>query len=64
MLALSSAGAIERPSWPVDRSRNGMGQSGGLWINYLYKLSENHAAYAVSNRRIGASTAIRNAASR
>ena len=53
---------MERLNWAADLSENGLKQSAGIMINYLYKLSEideNHEAYAAPNRRIIASTAVK-----
>lgn len=64
---LSNGARMERLNWLADRSKNGMRQSGGLMINYLYKLSEidaNHEAYSAPDRAIVASNAIRSAAKR
>ncbi len=64
---LSNGARMERLNWLGDRSGNGVRQSAGMMMNYLYKLSEidaNHEAYSAPERRIVASTAIRNAAKR
>lgn len=64
---LSNGARMERLNWLADRSQNGLTQSAGMMINYLYKLSEidaNHEAYSAPDRRIVASTAIKNAAKR
>ena len=59
---LSNGARMERLNWAADLSENGLKQSAGIMINYLYKLSEideNHEAYAAPNRRIIASTAVK-----
>ena len=59
---LSNGARMERLNWSADLSENGLKQSAGIMINYLYKLSEideNHEAYAAPNRRIIASTAVK-----
>ena len=64
---LTNGARMERLNWLGDRSRNGLRQSAGMMINYLYKLSEideNHESYAAPGRTVVASTAIRNAAKR
>ncbi len=45
---LSNGARIERLNWLADTSENGMSQSGGLMVNYVYKHDEievNHEAY-------------------
>lgn len=64
---LSNGARMERLNWLADRSKNGMRQSGGMMINYLYKLSEideNHESYSAPDRSVVASTAVKNAAKR
>lgn len=64
---LSNGARMERLNWLADRSKNGLRQSGGMMINYLYKLSEideNHEAYAAPDRRVVASSAVKSAAKR
>ena len=58
---LSNGAIIERLNWMGDRSKNGLNQSAGLMVNYLYDLSqidENHEAYS-GNGRITVSTEIK-----
>lgn len=58
---LSNGARIERLNWAGDLSQNGIRQSAGVMVNYLYKLSDiekNHEAYS-SNTTIAASTAVR-----
>lgn len=58
---LSNGARIERLNWAGDLSHNGIRQSAGIMVNYLYKLSDiekNHEAYS-SNATIAASTAVR-----
>lgn len=58
---LSNGARIERLNWMGDISPNGLSQSAGLMINYLYKqdaIEENHHAY-VTGGQIAASAAIR-----
>ena len=50
---LTNGARIERLNWLADRSANGMQQSAGLMVNYLYRLDEieaNHAAYQEGGR--------------
>jgi malonyl-CoA decarboxylase len=64
---LSNGARMERLNWLGDRSGNGLRQSAGMMINYLYKLSEideNHESYAAPDRRIVASSTIKSAAKR
>lgn len=64
---LSNGARMERLNWRADLSKNGVRQSAGMMINYLYKLSEidaNHEAYSAPDRRVVASATIRNAAKR
>jgi malonyl-CoA decarboxylase len=58
---LSNGARIERLNWAGDLSHNGIHQSAGIMVNYLYKLSDiekNHEAYS-SNATIAASSAVR-----
>lgn len=46
---LANGARLERLNWPADMSANGLRQSGGLMVNYLYDLTrieENHEAFA------------------
>lgn len=46
---LSNGARVERLNWLADRSENGMAQSAGMMVNYLYRLDRieaNHEAYA------------------
>lgn len=64
---LSNGARMERLNWLADISKNGVRQSAGMMINYLYKLSEideNHEAYAAPDRRVVASSAVKSAAKR
>jgi len=57
---LTNGARIEQIDWAADLSPNGLKQSLGLMINYLYRLSEiehNHEAY-VSDHHVAASTAV------
>ncbi len=57
---LSNGARVERLNWLGDTSANGLEQSHGLMVNYLYKLDEveaNHEAYA--GGAIAASAAVR-----
>jgi malonyl-CoA decarboxylase len=57
---LTNGARMEQLDWLADTSANGLKQSCGLMINYLYRLSEieqNHEAY-VTERHIAASPAI------
>jgi malonyl-CoA decarboxylase len=50
---LSNGARVERVNWMADMSANGLGQSAGLMVNYLYDLGEiddNHEAYSASGR--------------
>ncbi|MBB4266311.1 malonyl-CoA decarboxylase [Roseospira visakhapatnamensis] len=61
---LSNGARVERLNWMGDRSPKGVRQSGGLMVNYLYKLSDierNHEAYQ-GQGKVATSTAIRNLA--
>jgi malonyl-CoA decarboxylase len=58
---LGNGARIERLNWLGDISANGMNQSCGLMVNYLYRLDDiekNHEVYA-TRKRIVASPAIR-----
>ena len=55
---LTNGARIDRLNWLGDRSVNGMQQSAGLMVNYLYRLDEieaNHAAYQEGGRAAAAS---------
>ena len=50
---LTNGARLERLNWLGDTSPNGLAQSAGLMINYLYKLSDiddNHEAYTAKGR--------------
>ncbi|NQW10924.1 MAG: malonyl-CoA decarboxylase [Alphaproteobacteria bacterium] len=58
---LSNGARMERLNWKSDLSSNGLAQSCGLMINYLYKLADidgNHEAYTDTGR-IAMSSSIR-----
>ncbi|MCW5731741.1 MAG: malonyl-CoA decarboxylase family protein [Alphaproteobacteria bacterium] len=58
---LSNGARVERINWQGDSSINGLRQSAGMMVNYLYKLDEieqNHEAYATEGR-VAASAAVR-----
>ncbi len=58
---LSNGARIERINWLADTSANGIAQSAGLMVNYLYKLSDieaNHEAYR-GEGKVTTSSAIR-----
>jgi len=58
---LSNGARMERLNWMGDRSDNGLAQSAGIMINYLYKLSDveaNHEAYRATGK-VTASSAMR-----
>ncbi len=62
---LSNGARMERLNWAADLSENGLRQSAGLMINYLYRLpeiDENHEAYSAPDRRIIMSSAVKSAA--
>jgi malonyl-CoA decarboxylase len=64
---LSNGARMERLNWLGDRSGNGIRQSAGMMINYLYKLSEidqNHESYSAPDRVIPVSNAIKSLAKR
>ncbi|MGH6989920.1 MAG: malonyl-CoA decarboxylase [Stellaceae bacterium] len=57
---LANGARMEQLNWLADNSANGLKQSCGIMINYLYRLNEieeNHEAY-VGERLVAASTAI------
>ena len=59
---LSNGARVERLNWLGDTSPKGLQQSGGIMVNYLYRLSEietNHEAYR-GEGRVAASSTIRN----
>ena len=59
---LSNGAQVERLNWLADRSANGMTQSCGLMVNYLYRLADierHHEAYRL-NGTINASSGIKN----
>ena len=50
---LSNGARVERLNWLGDRSANGLAQSAGIMVNYLYKLDDieaNHEAYKGEGR--------------
>lgn len=54
---LGNGASLERINWLADTSRRGLQQSGGLMVNYLYRLEdveENHEIY-VKEHRVAAS---------
>jgi malonyl-CoA decarboxylase len=58
---LGNGARLERLNWLADGSENGITQSHGLMVNYLYDLDDiekNHEAYA-EGRRVVASSAVR-----
>ena len=58
---LGNGARLERLNWLADGSDNGITQSHGLMVNYLYDLDDiekNHEAYA-EGRRVVASSAVR-----
>lgn len=58
---LGNGARLERLNWGGDVTANGLRQSAGMMVNYLYRLSEvekNHEAYAGSGR-IAMSTSVR-----
>ena len=64
---LSNGARMERLNWLGDVSANGLKQSAGMMINYLYELSEidqNHESYSAPSRKVVASNAIKAAAKR
>ena len=55
---LTNGARVERLNWLGDRSGNGMQQSAGIMVNYLYRLDEieaNHVAYQEGGRAAAAS---------
>lgn len=58
---LTNGARVERLNWMADTSDNGLAQSAGMMINYLYKLDDieaNHEAYS-GERKVAASSAVR-----
>jgi malonyl-CoA decarboxylase len=58
---LSNGARIERINWAADLSENGIGQSAGIMVNYLYNLPDiekNHEAYT-GQGEITASSSVR-----
>jgi len=58
---LSNGARIERVNWRADTSANGIRQSAGLMVNYLYRLADieaNHEAYAADGT-VAVSSAVR-----
>ena len=58
---LGNGARLERLNWLADGSENGLAQSYGLMVNYLYDLDhieKNHEAYA-ENRQVVAASAVR-----
>ena len=58
---LSNGARIERLNWLADTSENGLRQSAGMMVNYLYKLNDieaNHEAYR-GEGKVMTSSAIR-----
>lgn len=58
---LTNGARVERLNWLGDRSPNGLRQSGGIMVNYAYRLDDiesNHAAYQEGGR--AAASAVRN----
>jgi malonyl-CoA decarboxylase len=58
---LSNGARIERLNWAADLSENGIGQSAGMMVNYLYNLPDiekNHEAYT-GHGEITISSAVR-----
>ncbi len=63
---LSNGARVERLNWAADLSHNGISQSAGIMVNYLYRLADierNHEAYSEGGR-ITASGAVRKLAQR
>jgi malonyl-CoA decarboxylase len=61
---LSNGARVERLNWLGDTSPNGLRQSAGMMVNYLYKLADveaNHEAYT-GEGRLAASPGLRNLA--
>ena len=58
---LGNGARLQRINWAGDLSKNGLRQSYGMMVNYLYdptRIEENHEAYMGEGRR-PAATAIR-----
>jgi malonyl-CoA decarboxylase len=58
---LSNGARLERLNWLADTSANGLGQSAGIMVNYLYRLADiekNHEAYRGAGK-IAAATAVK-----
>lgn len=58
---LSNGARVERINWLADVSKNGLSQSAGLMVNYLYRLADietNHERYRAEGR-IAASGAVK-----
>jgi malonyl-CoA decarboxylase len=58
---LSNGARVERLNWLADVSKNGLSQSAGLMVNYLYRLGDietNHERYRAEGR-IAASNAVK-----
>src|SRR5258706_7237211 len=54
---LGNGARLERLNWLGDTSAAGMRRSGGLMVNYVYRLDDverNHEAYARENRIVAA----------
>jgi malonyl-CoA decarboxylase len=52
---LTNGARIERLNWLADTSRNGLKQSAGMMVNYLYdleKIEANHEAYSVDGETV------------
>lgn len=59
---LSNGARVDRLHWLADTSENGLKQSAGIMVNYLYKLGEieaNHESYR-GEAKIRASSSVRN----
>jgi malonyl-CoA decarboxylase len=59
---LSNGARVERLNWLADVSKNGLSQSAGLMVNYLYRLGDietNHERYRAEGR-IAASNTVKN----
>jgi malonyl-CoA decarboxylase len=58
---LSNGARLERINWLADTSANGLGQSAGIMVNYLYRLADiekNHEAYRGAGK-VAAAPAVR-----
>ena len=58
---LGNGARLERINWAGDTSRNGLRQSAGLMVNYLYELDDiekNHEAFA-NQGLVAAASAVR-----